>query len=119
MVTTILWADKATHKLNHIRVNWHNCVSWDSDNPHLVMQNKLNDSNVSAGIFFYALIGFDFFNSTINSENYLKILHEVMLKLEENSSLFGHLQPVWEKLIWQQNDAPPNFGLIVMDFLFE
>ena len=35
----------------------------------------------------------------------------------ENSPLLEHLQPIRGKLIWQQDGAPPHYGLIVKDFL--
>lgn len=116
---TILWSDEATFKING-RVNRHNCVYWDSVNPHLIMETELNAPGVCvwAGIFNGGLIGPYFFNGTVNSLNYLEMLREVLIELE-NSPQFEHLQPIKEKLIWQQDGAPPHYGTIVRAFLNE
>uniref|UniRef100_A0A1B6L4Y9 DUF4817 domain-containing protein n=1 Tax=Graphocephala atropunctata TaxID=36148 RepID=A0A1B6L4Y9_9HEMI len=116
---SILWSDEATFKVNG-RVNRHNCVYWDSTNPHVTMETELNTPGVSvwAGIFSGGLIRPYFFDGTVNSLNYLDMLQEVLLELE-NSPLYEHLQPAKEQFIWQQDGAPPHYGLIVRDFLNE
>jgi hypothetical protein len=46
------------------------------------------------------------------------MLREVLLELE-NSPQFEHLQPIKEKLVWQQDGVPPYYETIVRDFLNE
>lgn len=50
----------------------------------------------------------------MNAENYLEMLHEVFLELE-NSPIFEQLR--CRSIIWQQDGAPPHYGLIVRAFL--
>lgn len=114
---SILWSDEATFKLNG-RVNRHNCVYWDSENPYLVMETQLNAPGVTvwAGICAGGLIGPYMFEQTVNAENYLQMLYEVIIELE-NNPVFVQLRPIREKMIWQQDGAPPHYGNIVRDFL--
>ncbi|XP_046685554.1 uncharacterized protein LOC124371263 [Homalodisca vitripennis] len=84
------------------------------------METELNAPGVSvwAGIFSGGLIGPYFFNGPVNAEHYREMLYEVLIALE-NNPLFENVQPVKDRLIWQQDGAPPHYGVIVRDFLNE
>jgi hypothetical protein len=107
----ILWSDEATFKLNG-RINRHNCVYWAAKNPHAVISHELNVPGVTvwAGIWSGGVIGPYFYDGTVNAENYLEMLHEVFLELE-NSPTFEQLRR--RSIIWQQDGAPPHYGLNV------
>jgi hypothetical protein len=58
------------------------------------------------------VIGPYFFDETVTAERYLGMLREVMIELDN--------KPVLEavrNLIWQQDGAPPHYGLNVRSFL--
>jgi transposase len=58
MLDRIIWSDEAMFKLNG-HVNRHNCVYWDSDNPHIIMEKEVNAPGVMvwAGIWSEGIIG--------------------------------------------------------------
>lgn len=108
---SILWSDEAQFKLNG-RINRHNCVYWASDNPHVIITEELNVPGVTvwAGIYAGGLVGPYFFDGTVNAENYLDLLIDLKGELENNPQLQGIRY-------YQQDGAPPHYGLQVRAFL--
>lgn len=109
----ILWTDEATIKLNG-RVNRHNCVYWSDSNPHITIDEELNlaDVMVWAGIWSGRIVGPYFFEGTVTAEKYLEMLQDVVLPELENNPLHANVS-----FIWQQDGAPPHYGVDVRHFL--
>jgi hypothetical protein len=71
----IIWTDEANFKLfDHI--NRYKCVYWDTGNPHITLEPRLNQLNVrvwgstsSSGVF-----GPHSFEGTVAGDNYLDML---------------------------------------------
>lgn len=107
---SILWTDEASFKLNG-HVNRHNCVYWSDTNPHEVMEKDLNvpGLNVWGGISSIGLIGPYFFEGTVTSAAYLEMMQNFAVPEMENNHIGN--------FIWQQDGAPPHYGLIVRNFL--
>jgi hypothetical protein len=59
------------------------------------------------------VIGPYFFDETTTAERYLGMLREVMIELDNTPVL----EAVRNNLIWQQDGAPPHYGLKVHSFL--
>ena len=95
------------------KVNKHNIRIWGSQNPCKVLERERDSPkiNVWCGLMHNQIIGpFIFAESTITANIYLDMLkHYVVPQLEE-------FQP---RVVFQQDGAPPHWGLIVRDFLNE
>ena len=83
---------------------------WGSQNPCEVLERERDSPkiNVWCGLMHNQIIGpFIFAESTITANIYLDMLkHYVVPQLEE-------IQP---RVVFQQDGAPPHWGLIVRDF---
>ena len=106
------FSDEATF---HVcgKVNKHNIRIWGSQNPCEVLERErdIPKINVWCGLMHNQIIGpFIFAESTITANIYLDMLkHYVVPQLEE-------FQP---RVVFQQDGAPPHWGLIVCDFVNE
>lgn len=107
----ILWSDEAQFKLNG-RINRHNSVYWASENPHETIAQELNLPGITVWAGFHAggLIGPYFFDGSVNAENYLELLMDLKGTLDNNPELSSIRY-------FQQDGAPPHFGLEVRDYL--
>ena len=105
-------SDEATFHVSG-KVNKHNIRIWGSQNPCEVLERERDSPkiNVWSGLMHNQIIGrFIFAESTITANIYLDMLkHYVVPQLEE-------FQP---RVVFQQDGAPPHWGLIVRDFLNE
>ena len=106
------FSDEATFHVSG-KVNKHNIRIWGSQNPCEVLETERDSPkiNVWCGLMHNQIIGpFIFAESTITANIYLDMLkHYVVPQLEE-------FQP---RVVFQQDGAPPHWGLIVRDFLNE
>ena len=106
------FSDEATFHVSG-KVNKHNIRIWGSQNPCEVLERERDSPkiNVWCGLMHNQIIGpFIFAESTITANIYLDMLkHYVVPQLEE-------FQP---RVVFQQDGAPPHWGLIVGDFLNE
>jgi transposase len=109
----ILWTDEAIFQTNG-RVNRHNCVYWSDTNPHIIIEQELNVPKVIvwAGIWSNGVVGPFFFEGNVTSEKYLQMLTtNVIPQLQQH--------PMFQTMIWQQDDAPPHYGRNVREYLDE
>jgi hypothetical protein len=106
---SVLWIGEACFKLN-VCVNRQNCVYWSDKNPHEIIQEELNVPGVTvwAGIWSQIVGPYFFFEGTITADAYLEMLRDVVLPELENSPQYEDVT-----LIWQQDGAPPHYGLNV------
>ena len=106
------FSDEATFHV-YGKVNKHNIRIWGSQNPCEVLKGERDSPkiNVWCGLMHNQIIGpFIFAESAITANIYLDMLkHYVVPQLEE-------FQP---RVVFQQDGAPPHWGLIVRDFLNE
>ena len=106
------FSDEATFHVSG-KVNKHNIRIWGSQNPCEILERERDSPkiNVWCGLMHNQIIGpFIFAESTITANIYLDMLkHYVVPQLEE-------FQP---RVVFQQDGAPPHWGLIVRDFLNE
>ena len=106
------FSDEATFHVSG-KVNKHNIRIWGSQNPCEVLERERDSPKISVwcGLMHNQIIGpFIFAESTIIANIYLDMLkHYVVPQLEE-------FQP---RVVFQQDGAPPHWGLIVRDFLNE
>ena len=111
LLDRILWTDEAIFQTNG-RVNRHNCVYWSDTNPHLIIERELNVPRVAVwgGIWSNGVIGPFFFDGNVTGEKYLAMLEDVILPQLRQ-------QPVFRKMIWQQDGAPAHYSTIVREFL--
>ena len=109
-LNSVCFSDEATFHVSG-KVNKHNIRIWGSQNPCEVLERDNPKINVWCGLMHNQIIGpFIFAESTITANIYLDMLkHYVVPQLEE-------FQP---RVVFQQDGAPPHWGLIVRDFLNE
>ncbi|KAG8297535.1 hypothetical protein J6590_033059 [Homalodisca vitripennis] len=81
--------------------NFYKSILW-SDEATFKVNGRVNTQ--------LCLLGF--YESPFDDGDRVKRSWQVLLELE-NSPLYEHLRPVKEKLIWQQDRAPPHYGLIM------
>lgn len=81
-------------------------------NPHLVIEQELNVPRVAVwgGIWSNGVIGPFFFDGNVTGEKYLEMLENVILPQLRQ-------QPVFRKMIWQQDHAPAHYSTVVREFL--
>lgn len=109
-LTRVCFSDESTFHVSGL-VNRHNVRIWGSENPH-VTRELTRDSpkvNVWCGLMHNKVIGpFFFCEKTITAHIYLDVLRAyVVPQLEE-------YQPL---VLFQQDGAPPHWGLVVREFL--
>lgn len=106
----VLFSDEATFHVSGV-LNRHNVRIWGSEPPYL-SREVVRDSpkvNVWCGVMFDRIIGpFFFIERTITANVYLDMLTEYVIPQLED------MQP---NVIFQQDGAPPHWGLAVRDFL--
>ena len=106
------FSDEATFHVSG-KVNKHNIRIWGSQNPCEVLERERDSPkiNVWCGLMHNQIIGpFIFAESTVTANIYLDMLkHYVVPQLEEFQL----------RVVFQQDGAPPHWGLIVRDFLNE
>ena len=111
-LNSVCFSDEATFHVSG-KVNKHTIRIWGSQNPCEVLERERDSPkiNVWCGLMHNQIIGpFIFAESTITANIYLDMLkHYVVPQLEE-------FQP---RVVFQQDGAPPHWGLIVRDFLNE
>jgi transposase len=110
----VIWSDEAIFKMNGI-VNRHNCTYWCKENPGITVSQALNAPGIMvwAGLMWDRIIGpFFFDDGKITSARYLQMLQEEMWPSIEN-------HPALPRLVFQQDGAPPHYGVIVRQFLDE
>lgn len=105
----ILWSDEASFKLNG-HINRHNCVYWNEDNLHHVIQKDVNLPGVTVwcAISSSGVIGPYFFEGNVTGVSYLHMLKEFLQpRLPRNDFIF------------QQDGATPHYARIVRTWLDE
>ena len=111
-LNSVCFSDEATFHVSG-KVYKHNIRIWGSQYPCEVLERERDSPkiNVWCGLMHHQIIGpFIFAESTITANIYLDMLtHYVVPQLEE-------FQP---RVVFQQDGAPPHWGLIVRDFLNE
>ena len=106
----VCFSDEATFHVSGI-LNRHNVRIWGSENPHETreLQRSSPKVNVWCGAMFDQIIGPVFFESqSVTASNYLDILKSYVVPQLDS------LQPT---VIFQQDGAPPHWGLTVRKFL--
>ena len=113
-INKIVFSDEATFLLDGA-VNRHNCRYWSDINPHWMRETNSQypqKLNVWAGIVGTHIIGPFFIDGTLTAEKYLTMLRDDIVPSIRN--IFGQdFDSVW----FQQDGAPPHFGLQVRNFL--
>ena len=109
----IIWSGEACLKLNG-RMNRHNCVYWSDSNPHEILQRELNLPGVTVwgGLCISGLIGPFFFDNTVTTESYLKMLNEKLWPIVSNRDDYADLY-------FQQDGAPAHYAVSVRKWLDE
>ena len=109
----ILWSDEACFKQNG-HVNRHNCVYWDSENPHHIIETEVNVPGVTiwGGICSTGLVGPFFFEGTVNGARYLDMLKTKVFPIVKEFPHFGDLH-------FQQDGAPAHYTKDVRQWLDE
>lgn len=110
----IVFTDEATFMLNGV-VNRHNYRYWSDENPHWMVEKHTQHPqklNVWAGIFGSQVVGPFFIEGNLNAVQYLAMLRNQIIPALQNiaGDNFGTL---W----FQQDGAPPHFGLDVRQHL--
>ncbi|KAJ4426523.1 hypothetical protein ANN_27337 [Periplaneta americana] len=109
-LTRIAFSDEATFHLSD-KVNTHNTRIWGLENPRCIVEHIRDSSklNVWCGLMHNLIIGpFFFAEQTVTRNTYLDMLDQFVVPQ------LMHLQP---NVIFQQDGAPPHWGLIVREFL--
>lgn len=109
-IDNIWWSDEANFKLNG-HINRHNCVYWSNQNPHIIIGKEVNLPGVTvwAAISSIGLIGPIFFDGTVNANNYLQMLQtQFWPRVRQQHNCY-----------FQQDGAPPHYGLVVRQWLDE
>lgn len=107
----IIWSDEAQFKLSG-GVNRHNCVYWDTVNPHNKLESQLNQPGITvwAGISSSGIVGPEFFEGTVNGQNYLDRLQTAIIPNLRN-------RPDFDRIFFMQDGAPPHFARAVRVYL--
>ena len=85
-------------------VNRYNCVYWDNENPHHIIETEVNIPGVTvwAGISSTGLVGPFFFEGTVNGERYLDMLKTKVFPIVNELPHLGDLH-------FQQDGAPAHY----------
>lgn len=107
----LCFSDEATFHLSG-RVNRHNCVIWDTSNPHAVQEVPIKSPGVTVwcGLFSDEVIGPFFFDSTVTSKSYKAMLVDFFIPQLKRRRKFA-------STIFQQDGAPPHWSLEVRSLL--
>ncbi len=111
LLPKILWSDEAYISMDG-SISRHNCRIWSTCKPQFVMTEGLHPEKICVWFGFTSSFGLKpyFFDSTVNSENYLEMLQ-------------GHMQPLlqqkrqFEKVTFMQDGAAPHYAKRVRDYL--
>lgn len=116
----VVFSDEATFCL-HGAVNRHNCRYWSEENPHWVQTVHTQTPqkvNVWAGLVNSRLIGPYFFHDNLTAEQYLHLLQTSILPdLIQAFPDPSNAQRLNPRIFFQQDGAPPHYGLQVRRFL--
>lgn len=109
----IVWSDEALFKLSG-HVNRHNSVYYDTTNPHKTMEQQINQPGlcVWGGISSSGVIGPFIFQGTLDGEKYLRLLRTNVMPILKQ-------RPDFNRVLLQQDGAPPHFASAVRTFLDE
>lgn len=104
LLDQIVWTDEANFKLSGM-VNKHNCVYWDTTNPHETYEMQLNQPGLTvwAGISSSGVIGPEFFEGTVNCDNYLELLQDTVVPALSRRHDFHNLY-------FMHDGAPPHYA---------
>jgi hypothetical protein len=113
LLNLIIFSDEANFYLNG-HVNKQNSRWWSTFNPYFVINEPLHSEKtiVWCGIWDCGIIGPFFFDETINAERYVTMLQNQFLP--EVSTL-----PRYNRILFQQDGAPPHYAKITRNFLDE
>lgn len=102
----IIWTDEAKFYLNGT-VNRHNCVYWSDQNQHRLLSKSMDQRGVTvwAGISAQGVTAPYFFRTTVNGENYLSMLQNVLPDI------------TGPRDVLMQDGAPPHFYRPVISYL--
>ena len=111
---SLCFSDEASFHLNTM-VNRHNSIIWGYENPKCIYELPIKSPGVVVwtAMFHDKIIGPYFFDDlTVNQTNYLEML---------KSFFIPHLKRIrrWRNTCFQQDGAPPHWGLQVRSFLDE
>lgn len=115
---TILYTDESTFTRAGV-VNSHNLHQWALENPRASRENSFQrrfQVNVWAGVIGNQLVGPHIFPDTLNGENYLDFLQHTLPTLLDGLNLGRNDR---DKIIFQQDGAPPHFSNVVRQWLTE
>lgn len=119
-LTRIVFSDEATFCLNGA-VNRHNCRYWSQENPHWTQTAHTQypqKVNVWIGVVNNRLLGPYFFDSNVTAERYLHLLQtSIVPDLIEAFPDPNNPHHLSDRLIFQQDGAPPHYALQVRRFL--
>lgn len=116
LLDNIVFSDEATFELTG-NVNRHNLRYWSSDNPHWMRENHTQypqKINVWAGIFRGQPVGPFFIEGNLTAAIYETLLREQVIP-EIQRLADGNVEDVF----FQQDGAPPHYGLNVRRYLTE
>lgn len=114
-LNNIVFSDEATFMLNG-NVNRHNCHYWSNINPHWMREQHTQHPeklNVWLGIVGGQFLGPFFIDGNLNADGYQRMLEEQIVPTIHH--VFDNLDQVW----FQQDGAPPHYGLNVRAYLNE
>lgn len=112
----ILFSDEATFMLNG-NVNRHNFRYWSDTNPHWTKESHTQNPqklNVWAGIIDDTIIGPFFIEGNLNAGTYEQLLRDEIIP-----SIQALKGEDFERTWYQQDGAPPHYGLNVRRLLNE
>jgi hypothetical protein len=108
----LVFSDEATFHVNG-KVNRRNVRIWGTENPHACLEHERDSPkvNVFCAISIQKVYGpFFFVEDTVNANRYLDMVQQwLMPQLQEDSDSF----------VFQQDGAPPHYGLAVREYLNE
>ena len=113
IVHKITWSNEAHIKLSGV-VNQHNCVYYSTKNPHVMIEEQLNQPGITlcVGLLCKGTFGHIFFHTTVTHDLYLNMLRDTVLpqlqRQHDNDNFF-----------FQQSGAPPHYAVTVRRFLDE
>lgn len=110
-IASVFWCDEANIHLDG-EINRHNCRIWNSVKPTEVLTTPLHPVKVSVWFGFTATFSLTpyFFDSSITSQSYLRMLQEhVRPQLVHKRKL--------SSVTFMQDGAPPHYATIVRDYL--
>ena len=111
LLDKIIWSDKTCFKFSG-HVNRHNCVYWADENPHLTIRFQLNQSGVTewGALSSEVVLGPVFFDVTLDGNNYLNMLRDVVVPQLRTKAHFA-------ELYLQQDEETPHYALLVRNYL--